>query len=1211
MRVLGTATLVAMILALVIGHAEPGEANRFLAYSMREAERQVKESERFGAQVRDLGGITRVTALVYDGSQNDLIVVGQVNPNLPTVTLNDFATALRARLVYRTWPEVSIEKTQETAKTGRQLVRYEGGIADTSFGRDLLEADIILKKLSLGLLPTDIWGVRSYWNMAVERHTKDPRQQATFHTRFWFYTRELDWEGKKAQGTLVIRDHKVGIRTQVLGARLKDQAVADPSHVRNDTGEAFAQAMTASYDDFVASYPSIGRVKTLLDLVALAHGIESGIPAPASAVQFWLRDYKIAHMATPRDYPLLTKEETIAGADYSLEVSGGVKLEVQLARLNEDGDTTVVRDLVLKTRPKGNPLTWVVPLDGWRLAETRSERPGELGSVRLGGGDPSPTPKDVGMSVTERIIMGGPMRRVLEPAPLQATAPSHWAPHVTWNDRLPSPKYSPNVGGVMLQSAAKVAGGERADVDLTSGNFSLIVEGHNARLDPQTYRKFITALWSVYYSSQDPGISIDPIEPGGKKHLVRYIGKVINTDLGRVMRESDYLMKKWAVGTDRPHIKGFANPDDIAAKRGVVYVGAMSRFWFVPEEMKFKRGEDMLLFEDGKMTVKTEYLFKETGMRADPANEEFAAFFTDKYQQISEKYPVYKELFDYAKMVSLAKYLKEQGIPLYWFLMANKDLVLTEDSPSTVDALVKGSDFFSGVTIEGGVDLGFDVKREGNYVYDDVAVKAIHDAVSKLPANAYSRTTLASDKRPTATGAEPFTFDLGRESYTVVPQHSLTSGKDRRGIRYQTDLALRGKGLQLTGRALDEIRYEIIRRTVLQELYPLIELAERNKITEGEVESRYQEISRRAESQVATIVDDLKRLKDKNYTNEDSFVKTLEHLIGKEQTDRFKPLILKHAYYNTNLELVRYFKPGPQDNGEFGKGWKLLVPYRIKPSGTANRQFVNLVISQKMAVENLLTGEQEILTFDAERYSAAGYLPDKSASSQVIGLFMMTDASSRLIDKLGNEFWFDQAGYLMDMIFSEDHHIHLEYFDGVTDAFEKAPYEVRPADAERTDFLNVSIPKRMKITDRIHGDSEVLTFSNKGELAAYIPGNPEKSKYKMLAMMSDASFRLIAKNGNQAVISPSGQFDKMAFERRIIRSIAQGNRKLSFNYTVDKSGDLIIASANLFQSEEDTKPTYVVRYQYDEEGRLFSVKRAEPHVAASNERTENLMAVSD
>ena len=96
---------------------------------------------------------------------------------------------------------------------------------------------------------------------------------------------------------------------------------------------------------------------------------------------------------------------------------------------------------------------------------------------------------------------------------------------------------------------------------------------------------------------------------------------------------------------------------------------------------------------------------------------------------------------EYGKVVSLAKYLKESGVPLYWFLMANRDLVLTEDSPGAVDGLVKESDYFRGITIKGGVDLGV----QGNYVYDAEAVKIINEALSKFPETASGKTSLSSD----------------------------------------------------------------------------------------------------------------------------------------------------------------------------------------------------------------------------------------------------------------------------------------------------------------------------------------------------------------------------------------------------------------------------------------------------------------------------------
>jgi len=271
-----------------------------------------------------------------------------------------------------------------------------------------------------------------------------------------------------------------------------------------------------------------------------------------------------------------------------------------------------------------------------------------------------------------------------------------------------------------------------------------------------------------------------------------------------------------------------------------------------------------------------------------------------------------------------------------------------------------------------------------------------------------------------------------------------------------------------------------------------------------------------------------------------------------------------------------------------------------------------------MAVENLLTGEEDVLTFSTDRYSLAGYVPDKLASSQVVGLFLLSDASYRLADKLGNEFSFDQAGYLTDMAFSEEDRFHFEYLDKCTDAFEKTPYQIQPADKEQMEFMGVSIPKRMRVKDLLYGGSEVLTFSDKGQYAGYVPADAGRSRFEVLALMSNASFRLLDKKGNETAFGSSenftGKFEGVAVspKKRLVSAVSQGKKKVAFKYTMDKSGDVIITSASLLQDEEGAKPTYVVRYQYDDEGRLCSVKGSDRQTAKVRVEQANqiLMAAS-
>lgn len=636
-----------------------------------------------------------------------------------------------------------------------------------------------------------------------------------------------------------------------------------------------------------------------------------------------------------------------------------------------------------------------------------------------------------------------------------------------------------DIGGVMLQGVADVSDATDAGAQLTDGTFSLIFQNANAEIDIGKLRKFVTALWAVYFSEEGPGISIDPIAPGVDKHLVRYIGrKVINSDLGRVMREADYAMKKWAVGIERPGIDGFKSVDALTAQHGLRYLGASRRFWFVPEDMRFKRAGDALLFDSGEMTLKTEYVFLNKGVRAEPADKEFARSFTKKYDQIAEKYPIYRELFEYAKLVSLARYLKDKGIPMLWFLLANKDMVITENSPGTVDALAKKSDYYEYITIEGGVDL--DIKSsEVDYVFDMEATKAINKAYKLYGTNSLGKSSVLP--------SESITFETKDNDFTLTPSHILAlSNGTVTGDKYQTDIAIRyGKG--------------------------------------------------------------------------------------------------------PGLELARYYNPEYKGPATFGKGWHLLIPYRIETHGKGKIEFGNAIISEKIVVKNLLTGRKEVLAFSKDRYSIAGYVPDDLENSSFIGLFLLSDASFRLADKLGNEFQFNQGGHLTEMVFSKEYHVKLEYgyAESKKEGFNALPYRIEPVTDKYEEFLNIRLPKNMRVVDVINGKEEVFVFNNKNKykIAGYTPLNENNSKYKILAIMTDGSYDLIDKQGNEVSFDPAGRLNRI--RARVIKGLSQGNYKIKFDYEFNNGGPGI-KEAHVLKGDQSTA-LYAMKYEYDNDGRLSKV----------------------
>jgi hypothetical protein len=1067
-----------LLVVLLWSDARAGEPRRFIALSLREAERLVVAGGDV-SRVSTLAGITDVIGFALD-PRRDVILVGIAEPNRAALSLDSLVAAMRAVIRYKQQPLVSIDPPADPLRPDMQPVRFEGNLEDSQLGFDLLQADIALKKLALGQWRADVWGVKSYLALSLD-HVRTHQQVPPVRSRFWIRAGDVPVSGGERQGALIVHNVQLIVETGVLG---NSETADDP------VGRQFAEHVVDAFPDLVLQSPVLGKVPPILRMVTLVQGLAR--TSAATQLAYWLDRYQPGRVRTDRQLRLETvSQQSTMG---TLELSGGIALSPTLVRLNA-GDAGVLRDIVTSARPRPDALSWDLPLPGWDYSGGHD--------YLLAGGDRQ---SGAGFSL-RRHLASGPVPPASSP---RTNTPSTAIPRmptpVLPQNRQPLPdrisplsalrpilptfqafRSSSRVGGVMLQGTATLIGDGSA-VDIAADNFALVMEGERARPSELAFRKFVTALWAVYYHKQDPGISIDPIAQGVPQHLVRYIGNVLYTDLGRVMREADYLMKKWAVGTERPDYPGFKSVEERWAQDRGALTNASRRFWFVPEHVQFKKAGNLLLFESGQMTLRTEVASPELRRLVLASDRTFAAFFTEHYDRIAARYPVFAELMEYAKLVSLAKYLKESGVPLYWFLMANKDLVIGEDSPGVVDELVKESASRRGITIRGGVNLGF----EGRYRLDQAALNALRQASARSSGprtrSGAPDQTAATQEEPVQISRQPVSFKVDDSSYSVAPQHASASGKDRHGIRYQTDMAIRKDG-------------------------------------------------------------------------------------------------------GPGLELARYFDSNHRDDGDFGNGWRLLVPYRIRPASDERRVFLNASIPTQMLLENVLTGGTDLLTFNESRYSVSGYLPESAAARQVIGLFITAGGFFRLADRIGNEFWFDQAGHLTDMLLGDDVRVQVAYQRGAIDGLETVPYRIERADTETVPFRNAVLPKRVVIHDRIHGTAETLMFSADGRIAGYVPLEPATSRYRFLAIMSDASYRLADSQGNETTFDGSGAFKQMfvADGRALVKSLAVGDQQITMRYTIGPTGRIVIAAAHLAKNGSSTAPASVVRYSYNADGTLASV----------------------
>jgi RHS repeat-associated protein len=245
----------------------------------------------------------------------------------------------------------------------------------------------------------------------------------------------------------------------------------------------------------------------------------------------------------------------------------------------------------------------------------------------------------------------------------------------------------PLVGGVYLDETAKIVGelGSISGASYDASTGRLILIGDKQReLPPMKPEYLAEAIRAVYAESpHEPGMTIDPNpqNPLSSTMLVRFFGNTENTRIGHVMFECDRIMKSLSVGVDnltkqpvRSEVPGYQSVAAMTFADALGNRGLWSRFWLVPEPVAARVSEDgsMILFDPIKIRVKTQTMrwadgkLVPAGGIEDPHAENFANTFTDHYEDLAKENPVYGDLKQVASAVALAKWMKQQNVPVDW-----------------------------------------------------------------------------------------------------------------------------------------------------------------------------------------------------------------------------------------------------------------------------------------------------------------------------------------------------------------------------------------------------------------------------------------------------------------------------------------------------------------------------------------------------------------
>jgi hypothetical protein len=352
--------------------ANAAVGDKFVAYSLSEAEHRLTQAAPHDSDLLCLGGIVEPIGMVCVSETGELILVGKTGSGRPSVTLDDLVVPLRAILQHATVPVVSIDMTPETQHTGMQHVRFGGGIQNTRFGASLLGADVVLKKLGLGLLLSED-AITSYFDLRVD-HWRESGSEGGVQSRFWFLPGNESHVAVR-DGVALVQRFRLGVGVEVLAADADSNiAATELEGVGDELGRRFADSLVAEYNTLSGRFPELRRLEPLFRLTGLAEALASmqeNAGTSSIDLTYWLDDYPVMQVETPNEYPLLCWEEFLRNGECGVRMvmEGGVELKALLLEL-ADGDAQAFKEVVLVSKPPGNPLTWRVPLEAWRSGET-------------------------------------------------------------------------------------------------------------------------------------------------------------------------------------------------------------------------------------------------------------------------------------------------------------------------------------------------------------------------------------------------------------------------------------------------------------------------------------------------------------------------------------------------------------------------------------------------------------------------------------------------------------------------------------------------------------------------------------------------------------------------------------------------------------------------------------------------------------------------
>jgi hypothetical protein len=330
----------------------------------------VRPGENPSPDILRFAEMTFIKGYVTDTDNRDLIIIGNREPDLPPVDLENFVVALRSAWNYyepygnpicsidpdpaiiqkllKTGNSILSSETPEQAEVrlnewhrvcgSPQNVRVSGIPFYSQFASIMVKADYDMKKIVDGSDTLEIPNLQSLSDMALEKIREDfsPGKPLPFSlsmNRFWFYPGENSYD--EDEGVVLIRNCPVTLLTEEAYGNMEFG-----TGKQNPLAQKFAENFTACYDEVAKKRAIYSQLQNLFRFVALAKIIKykSSDSEAGLNLSYLLENYSVKKNDVANQLPgrsnvkRLRLEGDLWEAYFWLPSCGGVDMDIPVKR---------------------------------------------------------------------------------------------------------------------------------------------------------------------------------------------------------------------------------------------------------------------------------------------------------------------------------------------------------------------------------------------------------------------------------------------------------------------------------------------------------------------------------------------------------------------------------------------------------------------------------------------------------------------------------------------------------------------------------------------------------------------------------------------------------------------------------------------------------------------------------------------------------------